>query len=247
MKATRVLVLAWSCLALGSLATVAFAQFRPGHIGGVVKSEDGNPIRGAVIVAQNKDATPPTLNAVSDDKGRFGLLGLRNGLWSLLVKAPGFEPAVLAWPVRSPNPGPPLEVRLVAIPGGTAAATFDKVKAASVVADLDKASTLLDEGRADEAIAIYRALLERAPSLTSLHLAMARAYRSKKDATRALESYRKLVELEPTNVKARLELALALEEAGDKEGAVRELSRVVEDAPQSAAAQTAREKLSTLK
>ncbi len=247
MKLARTLFLAAVGAASLGVSAPALAQFRPGHIGGIVKSDDGTPIRGAVIVAENKESTPPRLNAVSDAKGRFGLLGVRTGLWSLLIKAPGFEPTVLSWPVQSTvRLGAPIEVTLVAIPGGAVKDTFDKVKASSIVDDLDRAATLVQGGRAGEAIDIYRSLLAKTPALTSLHLAMARAYRSQRDAPAALGSYRRLLELEPRHVKARLELASLLEESGDKAAAVQELRRVVEGAPDTPAAATARERLGRL-
>lgn len=247
MKAPRVLLVALASAVLASFAATASAQFRPGHIGGVVKDEEGDPIRGAVILAQNKEATPPTLSAVSDEKGRFGLLGLRSGLWSVMVKAPGFEPAVLAWPVRAQTMGPSLDVVLVSIPGGAPTSTFEKLKAASVVEDLGKASTLLDSGRPDEAIAIYRALLAKAPALTMLHLAIGRAYRSKKEPQRAVEAYRTLLQAEPANARARLELGLALDEGGDADAAAGEFERIIRDAPDTPASEAARAQLQRLR
>jgi tetratricopeptide (TPR) repeat protein len=231
---------AWTLIALAASAPGAFAQFRPGLIGGVVRSDEGDPIRGAVVTAQNKDATPPSRSAVSDEKGRFGIIGLRSGLWSVMVKAPGYEPAVLTWPVRSTMAGPSLDVVLVSIPGGAPVMRFDKLKASSVVDDLAKASTLLDAGQTDEAIAIYRALLTKAPSLTTLHLAIARAYRTSKQPDRALEALRTLLELEPTNTRARLELGFALSETGNVQGATAEFERLVREAPDSPAAAAAR-------
>lgn len=247
MKAPRALLVALASVVLAGFTTTASAQFRPGHIGGVVKDEDGGPIRGAVILAQNKEATPPTLSAVSDEKGRFGLLGLRSGLWSVMVKAPGFEPVVIAWPVRSQTMGPTLDVVLVSIPGGAPSATFEKLKASSVVEDLDRASTLLDAGRPDEAIAIYRALLAKAPTLTTLHLAIGRAYRSKKEPQRAVESYRTLLQTDPADTKARLELGLALGEAGDNGAAAVEFERIIRDAPDTPTSEAARAQLQRLR
>jgi tetratricopeptide (TPR) repeat protein len=234
---------AWMLVSLLAGATPASAQFRPGHIGGVVKSDEGDPIRGAVVVAQNKDATPPSMSAVSDAKGRFGLLGLRSGLWSVMVKAPGYEPAVLSWPVRSTMAGPSMEVVLVSIPGGAPVMRFDKLKPSSVVEDLGKASELLEAGRTDEAIGVYRALLTKAPSLTTLHLAIGRALRSSKQPDRAAEAYRTLLALEPANTRARLELGLALAEGGNIQGATAEFERLVREAPDSPAAAAARTQL----
>jgi tetratricopeptide (TPR) repeat protein len=246
MKAPRAF-LAVTLGVLGAIAVPASAQFRPGHIGGVVKDEEGGPIRGAVIVAQNKEATPPSLTAVSDEKGRFGILGLRSGLWSVMVKAPGFEPQVLSWPVRAQTMGPSIDIVLVAIPGGLPSIVFDKLKASSVVEDLDKASALLDSGRADEAIEIYRALLVKAPSLTSLNLAIGRAYRVKKEPQRAVESYRTLLETDPANVKVRLELGMALGEAGQGEAAASEFERIIRESPDTPTSVAARTELDRLR
>jgi tetratricopeptide (TPR) repeat protein len=249
MTAWRAILLAWAPVVLAGPVllvgseTTAFAQFRPGHIGGVIKSDAGDPIRGAVILAQNKDATPPSLSAVSDEKGRFGLLGLRSGVWSVLVTARGFEPAVLAWPVRSQYAGPSLEVVMVSIPGGVPVMRFDKVKASSVVEDLGKAASHIEAGRTDDAVTIYRALLVKAPSLTSLHLAIGRAFRGGKQPQRAAEAYRALLAVEPANHRARLELGLSLEDAGEVDAAATEFERLVKEAPDSTAAAAARARL----
>ena len=143
----RFLVAVCTSLVLAAAATTAEAQFRPGHIGGVVKSDTGVPIRGAIITAQNKDATPPSLSSVSDEKGRFGLLGLRSGVWTVMFKAPGYEPVVIAWPVRSSPGGPTLDIVLVSIPGGAPVTQFDKVKSASVLEDLARRRRSSTRGR----------------------------------------------------------------------------------------------------
>lgn len=233
----------FALFALLVFSASAEAQFRPGHIGGTVKSDTGEPIRGAVVTAQNKEATPPSLSAVSDDRGRFGLLGLRSGVWNVMIKAPGFDPVVIAWPVRSSPGGPSLDVVLVAIPGGAPVTQFDKVRSQSVVEDLGKASALVESGKVEEAVAIYNALLVKTPGLTSLNLAIGRAWRAGKQPDRAAAALRKLLELEPANTRARLELGLALNESGDTAGATAEFERLVREAPDSPAAAAARTQL----
>jgi tetratricopeptide (TPR) repeat protein len=248
MHAARTLIAGLVWIALAGSVCPAAAQFRPGRIAGTVKSDQGEPIRGAVVVARNNDATPPTISTVSDDKGRYGFLGLRSGVWTVLVRAPGFEPTSVTWAVRSGQlNGPPLDLMLIAIPGGAPTTTFDKVKAESVLADLEKASALVDAGMTGEAIAIYRSLVAKAPRLTSLHLAIARAYTAGKEPERAIEAYRTLLELEPSNTTARLELGLALADTGDAASAAGELERLVKEAPDTPAATAARAALQRLR
>jgi tetratricopeptide (TPR) repeat protein len=137
-------------------------------------------------------------------------------------------------------------VSLVRIPGTARPRTFDEVKSAAVITDLERALKLVDERKFDEAIAVYRGVLERAPTLTSVQLAMARALRAKPDLPQARATLDKLLAAEPGNHRARLELGLTLEQSGESAAAAREFEQIVRDAPDSPVATTAREKLTAL-
>ena len=83
MRSTR--VLSAVVLALG-LPVAASAQILNGRITGTVVDDAGQPIQGAIIVADNRQATPPRRTSVSNEAGKFGLMGLRSGAWVLLVR-----------------------------------------------------------------------------------------------------------------------------------------------------------------
>ena len=69
---------------------VAAAQ--TGRVGGTVKDESGQPVKGATVTAQNPNASPSSFTATTDDKGRFSVIGLRGGMWTFSAQAPGFAP-----------------------------------------------------------------------------------------------------------------------------------------------------------
>ena len=56
-----------------------------GRVGGIVKDEAGNPIKGATITAENPAASPSSFTATTDDKGRFSIIGLKSGQWSFEI------------------------------------------------------------------------------------------------------------------------------------------------------------------
>src|SRR5438045_9336120 len=70
------------------LAGTAAAQ--TGRVGGTVKDEGGQPIKGATVTAENPNASPNSFTATTDDKGRFSIIGLRSGGWTFTAQAPGF-------------------------------------------------------------------------------------------------------------------------------------------------------------
>ena len=82
---------------LGALPVAA----QTGRIGGVVKDDKGQPLKGATVVAENPAASPPSFSATTDDKGRFSIIGLRAGTWKLTASAPGFSPSVGQVPIRT--------------------------------------------------------------------------------------------------------------------------------------------------
>ena len=79
---------------VATLAANAAAQ--TGRVGGTVKDESGQPIKGATITAENPNASPSSFTATTDDKGRFSMIGLRSGQWTFSAQSPGFAPTCAA-------------------------------------------------------------------------------------------------------------------------------------------------------
>src|SRR5437764_14641872 len=75
--------------ALVSLSAVTAAA-QTGRVGGTVKDEGGNPIKGATVTAENPSASPSSFTAITDDKGRFSIIGMRSGQWTFTATMQGF-------------------------------------------------------------------------------------------------------------------------------------------------------------
>src|SRR5579871_272247 len=96
---------AFAAVLVALLAASANAQ--TGRVVGIVKDETGQPIKGATLLLENPDASPRNFTATSDDHGRFAVIGLRAGDWSIVAQAPGFESEVARLNVRVSTPAAP--------------------------------------------------------------------------------------------------------------------------------------------
>jgi tetratricopeptide (TPR) repeat protein len=172
------------------------------RVPGTVKDANGHPVRGALITAENPDQSPARMTATSNDKGQFGFLGIRRGLWTFTVEAPGFETVRLRRPVAPTARQESIEVRLTksSVP---VALPLDGIKGDDLQQRIDKAESLAERGDLDGAIAAWRDLLTRVPALTSIYLRIGALYERKPDLNRAVEAYQQLLQLEPGNEKAR--------------------------------------------
>src|SRR3954453_22597581 len=101
---------------LAVLLVVGFAvaaAAQTGRVGGTVKDEAGQPIKGATITAENPSASPSSFTATTDDKGRFSIIGLRGGQWTFSAQAPAFGPESGRLNVQTIGaPNPPLTFTL---------------------------------------------------------------------------------------------------------------------------------------
>src|SRR4051794_29603348 len=102
-------------LALAS-ARPASAQIAAGRVAGTVRDEAGRPLSGATITASNPDQAPSTFTATTDDKGRFGMVGLHRGSWVFAIAAPGFQTLHATGEVQTGRSNPSLNVRLLGAP-----------------------------------------------------------------------------------------------------------------------------------
>jgi tetratricopeptide (TPR) repeat protein len=196
---------------LGALPVAA----QTGRIGGVVKDDKGQALKGATVVAENPTASPPSFTATTDDKGRFSIIGLRAGQWKLTASAPGFQPSVGNVPIRTIGaPNPPVEFTLA--PGATGpAGALAGVNTKELQGELAAAEAKMTANDFDGAIAAYQAMLTKVPALTMLHMQIGRAQRMKKDYDGALASYQKLLAADPTNERAKIEVGMTNLEKGD--------------------------------
>lgn len=213
-------------LLLLSAAGSAHAQM--GRVTGVVKGEDGQAIKGATVSAENRDIAM-SLTATTDDKGRFAIIGLRGGEWRFIAMARGFAPQGGAMLVRTGSSNPPLLFQLPrsgvayfgALGGITAADLQEKIS------DADK---LFTDRKWDEAIAAYRAILNRSPVLTAIYLQIAAAQRHKNDYEGALATYKDMLVAEPDNRVAPVEIARVWMERGEH-GKAEEVLRALAHEP----------------
>jgi tetratricopeptide (TPR) repeat protein len=180
---------------------------------GSVKDEAGQPIRGATLSLENPEAIPRNFTATTDDRGRFAIIGLKSGEWSIVAQAPGFVADAGRVVVRVAAPATPtFTLRRAPQPPPSA---LGNVGAKDLQAELRSADQQYNAQQWDQAITSYNAILTKAPALSFINLQIGAAYRSKKDYDNALVSYNEMLKTDPSSDKARVGLGLTYMEKGD--------------------------------
>jgi Flp pilus assembly protein TadD len=205
------LIVGVATLLLTTIAGSALAQ--GSRVVGIVKDETGQPIKGATLSLENPDAIPRNFTATSDERGRFAVLGLKAGEWSIVAQAPGFLPDATRVMVRVTTPvAPTFTMRRAPLPPPS---ILGNVGAKELQNELKTADQQFDAQQWDQAIASYKNILSRAPALNVLELQIGAAYRNKKDYDNAIAVYNDLLKADPASDKARVGLALSYMEKGD--------------------------------
>lgn len=215
-------------VAAALVASALPAAAQTGRIGGTIKDGNGQPIKGATVLAENPNTSPSSFTATTDDKGRYSIIGLKSGTWKITASAPGFQPSAGQVPIRTiGQPMPPVD--FVLAPGAPAAGgALAGVNTKELQAELQKAEEMLNAQQYDAAIAAYQDMLTKTPALTMINMQIARAQRLKKDYDGALASYQKLLAAEPNNDKAKIEIGMTNLEKGDYAAAEKTLLEVAQ-------------------
>ncbi len=208
--------------ALVIIATAGAAAAQGSRVVGIVKDETGQPIKGATLSLENPDAIPRNFTATSDERGRFAVLGLKSGEWSIVAQAPGFLTDATRVQVRVTAPVAPMfTLRRAPQPPPS---ILGNVGAKDLQTELKTADQQFTAQQWDQAIATYKNVLARAPALSVLNLQIAAAYRNKKDYDDAIAIYNDLLKADPASDRARIGLALTYMDKGDLAGAETTLS-----------------------
>lgn len=205
---TRVDLQAVTRIAL--VASVAVCLAAPvaaqGRVRGLVRDRDGQGVEGARISAESL-GSQASQTATSDDAGRFSFIGLDRGEWLFVIRADGFEPVQGFVGVRASGPATRVQFTMdrdLFNPPAPSSGILAGVRSGDLIALLDEADQLFDAGNYDDAIDAYRALLEQAPSLTSVHLSIGHAFRAKEEPAQALAAYRQALDSDPSSTEAQV-------------------------------------------
>jgi tetratricopeptide (TPR) repeat protein len=237
---------------LALLGSTVPAVAQTGRVMGTVVDSSGRAIKGAVITAVNQDAILSGITSTTDDKGRFGMLGLRAGVWTFTAEAPGFEPTVGTAPIRAASLGAPLRFVMQRVPE-----VIPGALTRDIAEQVNEADALRAQGRYAQALAAYQAIHARNPKVSSLNIVMADTLRLQAEGeqdsavrqtlyARAITFYQDALKDEATSTRARLDLGLTQVSAGLVDDGVRTLQALVSSAPDSSAARDAAARLAEL-
>jgi tetratricopeptide (TPR) repeat protein len=187
-------------VALLSVAAPALAQTN--RIGGIVRDETGDTVRGAIVRAvfpdpQGSGRPMFTLTSATDDRGRFLLIINRAGEWFVTFEAPGFSRMTIPVAMRLVAPAHNMEVRLNRNEQPEAFGALAGVNAKELSTRLSAAAELLDKGQYDQALEAYREIKTTAPALSMVSLQMGNAYVGKKSYPEAEAAFQEVMKDNP--------------------------------------------------
>ena len=212
--------LALVTLCVGVMSAPAVAQV--GRLGGIVLDEDGDPMPGATVIAENLEANRPRVDGQTDDSGRFAMIGLASGRWTVTAETEGYHPNTVTAQVRQGN-NPLVELRLRRVRSALELAlgesALEGLDPGQLEADLAAADGLFNAEQYSEALEVYQRLLTLLPDLTLLYLQIGHSYRELEQYDQAIAAYEALLKEDPDNQEAKASIGRTNLAAGDLEAA----------------------------
>ena len=195
-------------------AGVATAQIA--RVAGIVRDVSGEPLKAALVTAESGSGSA---TSTTDDNGRFIIIGLQPGVWKFEVQAPGYLTETGELLVRAlGGQNRPVTIALRRS-GVVFAGPLSSVPGPDLQAELAAADSLFNQEKWDEAVAVYRAILLKVPTLGVIQLQIAAALRGAKNYDAAIAAYQELLKADPANEKARVGISMTNLERGDTQAA----------------------------
>ncbi|HUM34232.1 MAG TPA: tetratricopeptide repeat protein [Candidatus Saccharicenans sp.] len=177
-------------------ASPAFSQAYAGtaRIKGIVTDKLGNPLSDVQVKLYHVESDSGFETRTNKD-GQWQANMIKGGTWYIDFSKTGYETKKISLQVTEGMKKPPVvETKLAKLEG--------LVVTDDVLSELDKANKLFNEGKIDEAINAYNAILEKNAEAYVINYSLGNCYFIKEDYNRAIEFYKKVYEKNPSFTNA---------------------------------------------
>ena len=223
--------LALVTLWVGVMVAPAWAQ--TARFNGIVTNENGDPMPGVTVTAEkveSRSSIPPRVEQQTDDNGRFFMIGLIGGQWTVTAETEGYQPVTGTVQVSYNENPRPIELMLVRVRHmlelALGDAALEGLDPAQIEADLQAAGDLFNAQQYSEAVEAYQTILTLLPDMTNLYLQIGHSYRGLEQYDQAIAAYEALLKDDPDNQEAKASIGRANLEAGNFEAAGATLGEV---------------------
>ena len=198
------------------LATGVFASTAPaqGIFSGSVLDHENNEFEGATIIMESTSSARSSTGArhevTSDAGGRFVMIGLASGQWTITVEAEGFQPQSSTTTIRQ-GPNSPMNIYLERILHPLEIALGDAlgdVDPAALTDELFAADAAYNSQQWDQALTAYRSILEQLPSMTQVNMQIGAILRELEQYGEAIAAFEQAAAANP-ELESEVEVEIA--------------------------------------
>ena len=188
----------------GALAAAAVclspgaASAQTGTARGKVLDEKGQGLADAAVLMEYQGPMTRKFETKTNKKGEFTQVGMQPGVYRVTATKEGYAGSFVEAKIILGDPTYLPDIKLV--PKAAAAAAAADKGMEELRGGFEKANTLMNEGKLDEAEAEFRALIAKNPTVPQLHHNLAVVLAKKKDAAGAEAEYLKALEVKPDYV-----------------------------------------------
>ncbi len=198
-------------LAVSFLAGWAQDYKGKGRIVGYVRDKDGQAIEG-VRVKFFSPKVQQGFEVATDKNGKWVAFGIIGGGWNVDFEKVGYVPKKIAIQVDEWKRNPDVNIILEKAEG---LILTDELKD-----ELNRGNQLFDEKKYEEAIAVFKAMLDKYPDAYILNKNIGNCYFAQEQYDLAEEYYHKILDREPGNAEAMLLIGNCYANRGQNEKAL---------------------------
>lgn len=188
-----------------------------GKVIGYVYDEQGNPLEGVKVKLYSLKSQSG-FETATDANGKWKAFYIRGGAWNIDFEKAGYIPKKISAELKEYDKNHDIEVTLKKIEG--------LVITEDLKVELRKGNELFDEEKYEDAMEVYKKILEEFPDAYIIHQNIGNCYFQMEKYDQAEEYYRKVLESDPENQESMLLIGNCYSNIGEEDKALEWYNRI---------------------